>query len=85
MTQAQLEKIKELDIFLKERNMDLEGSDIMVGFNVDKSDESRKFICLNLNIGKLMGYDSVIVETGLPIINHRYYIKDGGEIIETET
>ena len=62
MTKTELKKLKELDAFLRERNMELCGENIIVGFNANKYDEKDNFVRLNLRIGFLRGSLSDIAE-----------------------
>jgi hypothetical protein len=78
MTKTELKKLKELDAFLRERNMELCGENILVGFNANKYDEKDNFVRLNLRIGFLRGSLSDIAELNrIPTTKNRYYIREG--------
>ena len=85
MTKTQLRKLKELDAFLKERNMELQGDNIMVGFNMHKyykaSNIIDEYVRLNLDIGYIRGSNSYIQElNGLPKVKEHYYIDKNGKL-----
>ncbi len=80
MTKAQLKKIKELDVFLKQRKMKLRGSDIIMGFNMHKYG-TEKHVQLNLDIGYIRGSDSNIEELNeIPKIKEHYHIDKNGKL-----
>ena len=76
MTKTELKKLKELDAFLREKKMELRGSNIIVGFNADKC----KINCvqLDLDIGIARVGQSTIKELNdTPTIKNYYYIQEG--------
>jgi hypothetical protein len=76
MTKTELKKLKELDAFLRERNMELRGSNIIVGFNANKYNGKDNYVQLNLSIGFIKGSSSDIEELNeIPTIKNRYYIQ----------
>jgi len=78
MTKKELKKLKELDAFLKERNMELRGRNIIVGFNVNEYNGKDNYVQLNLNIGFIQGSSSDIEELNeTPRIKNHYYIQKG--------
>lgn len=78
MTKTELKKLKELDAFLRERNMELRGSNIIVGFNVNEYNGKDNFVSLNLRLGFLRGSDSDIAELNrTPTTKNHYYIQKG--------
>jgi hypothetical protein len=78
MTKTELKKLKELDAFLKERNMELRGRNIIVGFNVNEYNGKDNYVQLNLNIGFIQGSSSDIEELNeTPTIKNHYYIQEG--------
>jgi hypothetical protein len=78
MTKTELKKLKELDAFLKERNMELRGRNIIVGFNVNEYNGKDNYVQLNLNIGFIQGSSSDIEELNeTPRIKNHYYIQEG--------
>jgi len=78
MTKTELKKLKELDAFLKERNMELRGRNIIVGFNVNEYNGKDNYVQLNLNIGFIQGSSSDIEELNeTPKIKNHYYIQKG--------
>jgi hypothetical protein len=78
MTKTELKKLKELDAFLKERNMKLSGRNIIVGFNANKYNGKDNYVQLNLNIGFIQGSSSDIEELNeTPKIKNHYYIQKG--------
>jgi hypothetical protein len=78
MTKTELKKLKELDAFLKERNMELRGRNIIVGFNVNEYNGKDNYVQLNLNIGFIQGSSSDIEELNeTPRIKNHYYIQKG--------
>ena len=81
MTKTQLQKIKELNTFLKERNMELKGYNIMVGFNRHKYYLDEECFQLNLDLGFIRGDDANIQElNGLPKVKEHYYINKNGKL-----
>ena len=80
MTKTQLKKIKELDAFLKQKKMKLRGSDIIMGFNMQKYG-TEKHVQLNLDIGYIRGSDSDIQELNeIPKIKEHYHIDKNGKL-----
>jgi hypothetical protein len=78
LTKTELKKLKELDAFLRERNMELRASNILVGFNVHKYYRKDKYVHLDLNVGFTISGDSNIVELNdKPTIKNHYYIQKG--------
>jgi len=78
MTKTELKKLKELDALLKERNMELRGRNIIVGFNVNEYNGKDNYVQLNLNIGFIQGSSSDIEELNeTPRIKNHYYIQKG--------
>lgn len=76
MTKTELKKLKELDAFLKERNIKLSGRNILVRFNADHY----KINCvqLDLDIGNGDDDHSNIIELNkTPTIKNHYYIQKG--------
>jgi hypothetical protein len=78
MTKTELKKLKELDAFLRERNMELRASNILVGFKANKYGGKDKYVQLDLNVGFIRSGDSNIVELNdKPTIKNHYYIQKG--------
>jgi hypothetical protein len=78
MIKTELKKLKELDTFLRERNMKLSGRNIIVGFNANKYNGKDNYVQLNLNIGFIQGSSSDIEELNeTPKIKNHYYIQKG--------
>lgn len=81
MTKTQLQKIKELNTFLKERNMELSGNNIIVGFNRHKYHFDEECFQLNLDLGFIRGGNANIQElNGLPEVKEHYYIDENGKL-----
>ncbi len=80
MTKTQLQKIKELDAFLKKRNMELRGENNLIGFNRHNYREE-EYVSLDLVLGFVRGYHSTIDELNkLPKIKESYYIDKNGKL-----
>ena len=75
MTKTELKKLKELDTFLKERNMQLRGTNIIVRFKADKY----KINCvqLDLDMNWEVGYSNIKELNKTPTIKNQYYIEYG--------
>jgi hypothetical protein len=73
MTKTELKKLKELDAFLREKKMELRGSNIMVGFNADKCKINR--VQLDLDIG--IGQSTIKELNDTPTFKNQYYIECG--------
>ena len=71
MTKKQLQKIKELDAFLKEKNIELWGDRIVISFNSNK-----KFVKLNLDIG-ITDVSCIEELNNAPTIKNSYSIING--------
>lgn len=84
MTKTQLQKIKELDAFLKKRKMELRGNDVIVGFNRHKDYniwEDEEFVQLNLEIGLIRKGNANIQELNeLPKVKEHYYVDKNGKL-----
>lgn len=81
MTKTELKKLKELDAFLKERNMELRGDNIIVGFNRHKYHLDEEFFQLNLDLGLIRGGNANIQELNeLPKVKEHYYIDKNGKL-----
>jgi len=52
MTKTELKKLKELDAFLKERNMKLSGRNVLVRFNADNYNINCVQLDLDIGIGE---------------------------------
>ena len=75
MTKTELKKLKELDTFLKERNMQLRGTNIIVRFKAAKY----KINCvqLDLDMNWDVGYSNIKELNETPTIKNHYYIQKG--------
>lgn len=85
MTKAQLKKLKELDAFLKENKMSLQGVNVSLGFNLHKYHKTNNiidtYVRLNLGIGYTRGRDSYIQELNdLPKVKEFYHIDKNGKL-----
>lgn len=78
MTKTELNKLKELDAFLKEKNIRLRGENISVKFNADNY--YINCVQLDLDIGNREDDHSEIIElykNQTPRFKNHYYIKEG--------
>jgi len=75
MTKTELKKLKELDTFLRERNMQLRGTNIIVRFNADKSKSNS--VQLDLDMNWDVGYSNIKELNETPTIKNHYYIQKG--------
>ena len=75
MTKTELKKLKELDTFLKERNMQLRGTNIIVRFNADKYKINS--VQLDLDMNWDVGYSNIKELNETPTIKNHYYIQKG--------
>jgi hypothetical protein len=75
MTKTELKKLKELDTFLRERNMQLRGTNIIVRFNADKSKSNS--VQLDLDMNWDVGYSNIKELNETPTIKNQYYIEYG--------
>ena len=75
MTKTELKKLKELDTFLKERNMQLRGTNIIVRFNADKYKINS--VQLDLDMNWDIGYSNIKELNETPTIKNHYYIQKG--------
>jgi len=75
MTKTELKKLKELDAFLKERNMKLRGRNVLVRFN----DDNYKINCVQLDLDMNWedGYSTIKELNETPTIKNHYYIQKG--------
>ena len=73
MTKTELKKLKELDTFLRERNMQLRGTNIIVRFNADKIN----CVQLDLDMNWEVGYSNIKELNETPTIKNQYYIEYG--------
>jgi hypothetical protein len=73
MTKTELNKLKELDTFLRERNMQLRGTNIIVRFNADKIN----CVQLDLDMNWEVGYSNIKELNKTPTIKNQYYIQYG--------
>jgi len=73
MTKTELKKLKELDTFLRERNMQLRGTNIIVRFNADKIN----CVQLDLDMNWEVGYSNIKELNKTPTIKNQYYIQYG--------
>jgi len=73
MTKTELKKLKELDTFLRERNMQLRGTNIIVRFNADKIN----CVQLDLDMNWDVGYSNIKELNETPTIKNQYYIEYG--------
>jgi len=73
MTKTELKKLKELDTFLRERNMQLRGTNIIVRFNADKIN----CVQLDLDMNWEVGYSNIKELNKTPTIKNQYYIEYG--------
>jgi len=73
MTKTELKKLKELDTFLRERNMQLRGTNIIVRFNADKINS----VQLDLDMNWDVGYSNIKELNETPTIKNHYYIQKG--------
>ena len=73
MTKTELKKLKELDTFLKERNMQLRGTNIIVRFNANKIN----CVQLDLDMNWEVGYSNIKELNETPTIKNQYYIEYG--------
>jgi hypothetical protein len=73
MTKTELKKLKELNAFLREKKMELRGSNIIVGFNADKC--KINWVQLDLDIG--IGQSTIKELNDTPTIKNHYYIQKG--------
>ena len=73
MTKTELKKLKELDTFLRERNMQLRGTNIIVRFNADKIN----CVQLDLDMNWEVGYSNIKELNETPTIKNHYYIQKG--------
>lgn len=76
MTKTELKKLKELDTFLRERNMQLRGTNIIVRFNADKSKSNSVQLDLDMN-WDVVGYSDIKELNETPTIKNHYYIECG--------
>ena len=76
MTKTELKKLKELDTFLRERNMQLRGTNIIVRFNADKYKINCVQLDLDIGIGE-DGYSNIEELNETPRIKNHYYIQKG--------
>ena len=75
MTKTELKKLKELDTFLRERNMQLRGTNIIVRFNADKYKINS--VQLDLDMNWDVGYSNIKELNETPTIKNHYYIEKG--------
>jgi hypothetical protein len=75
MTKTELKKLKELDTFLRERNMQLRGTNIIVRFNADKYKINS--VQLDLDMNWDVGYSNIKELNETPTIKNYYYIQEG--------
>ncbi len=75
MTKTELKKLKELDTFLRERNMQLRGTNIIVRFNADKYKINS--VQLDLDMNWDVGYSNIKELNETPTIKNQYYIEYG--------
>lgn len=75
MTKTELKKLKELDTFLRERNMQLHGTNIIVRFNADKYKINS--VQLDLDMNWDVGYSNIKELNETPTIKNHYYIQKG--------
>jgi len=75
MTKTELKKLKELDTFLRERNMQLRGTNIIVRFNADKYKINS--VQLDLDMNWDVGYSNIKELNETPTIKNHYYIQKG--------
>ena len=75
MTKTELKKLKELDTFLRERNMQLRGTNIIVRFNADKYKSNS--VQLDLDMNWDVGYSNIKELNETPTIKNHYYIQKG--------
>jgi hypothetical protein len=73
MTKTELKKLKELDTFLREKNMQLRGTNIIVRFNADKINS----VQLDLDMNWEVGYSNIKELNKTPTIKNQYYIEYG--------
>jgi len=73
MTKTELNKLKELDAFLRERNMQLRGTNIIVRFNANKIN----CVQLDLDMNWDVGYSNIKELNETPTIKNQYYIEYG--------
>ena len=73
MTKTELKKLKELDAFLREKNMQLRGTNIIVRFNADKINS----VQLDLDMNWDVGYSNIKELNETPTIKNHYYIQKG--------
>jgi len=73
MTKTELKKLKELDTFLREKNMQLRGTNIIVRFNADKIN----CVQLDLDMNWEVGYSNIKELNKTPTIKNQYYIEYG--------
>jgi hypothetical protein len=73
MTKTELKKLKELDTFLRERNMQLRGTNIIVRFNANKIN----CVQLDLDMNWEVGYSNIKELNETPTIKNQYYIEYG--------
>ncbi len=73
MTKTELKKLKELDTFLRERNMQLRGTNIIVRFNANKIN----CVQLDLDMNWDVGYSNIKELNETPTIKNQYYIEYG--------
>ena len=73
MTKTELNKLKELDTFLRERNMQLRGTNIIVRFNANKIN----CVQLDLDMNWEVGYSNIKELNETPTIKNQYYIEYG--------
>ncbi len=71
-----MEKLKELDAFLKERNMKLSGRNVLVRFNADNYNINCVQLDLDIGIGE-DGYSNIEELNETPRIKNHYYIQKG--------
>ena len=78
MTKKQLQKIKELDAFLKEKNIELWGDCIVISFNSNKRsfNSNKEFVALNLDIG-ITNVSHIEELNNAPTIKNSYSISNG--------
>ena len=76
MTKTELNKLKELDAFLKERNMKLSGRNVLVRFNADNYNINCVQLDLDIGIGE-DGYSNIEELNETPRIKNHYYIQKG--------
>jgi len=76
MTKTELKKLKELDAFLREKKMELRGSNIIVGFNADKCKINCVQLDLDIGISQL-GQSTIKELNDTPTIKNHYYIQKG--------